>query len=361
MKQNNILLSLIVLFATTLFSCKKDKIDRTILSDNIAANKLTLAPDSTLNLEKAKALANILVMKWDKPEYGFTAPLVYTIEIDNATSNFNKGTAFNISVGEVLESALNHAILDSIAKSYGVADSAISSLKVRIRTNLKNNEKIDPVYSNVADLKVRRYAPPPTKLFVPGDYQGWNPATAQVIEFNTASESYEGIVDMAKAGGTGEFKFTNQPNWNGIGYAKGSTDGVLSTDGGAPNLKLTPGTYELTASTKNLTWSSKLVNWGLIGDATPNGWGADTDMKYDQATKMYTLTADMTSGQFKLRKNDDWGTNRGWGGTGKSDGDPADLTAANAASQDGKNFGISAGNYTIKYDPKTELVVVTKN
>ncbi len=53
-------------------------------------------------------------------------------------------------------------------------------------------------------------------------------------------------------------------------------------------------------------------NWGIIGSATPTGWDSDTNMDYDLATKIYSITIDLTAGgAFKFRLDDSWTTNYG--------------------------------------------------
>jgi hypothetical protein len=54
-----------------------------------------------------------------------------------------------------------------------------------------------------------------------------------------------------------------------------------------------------------------LSDWGLVGDATDNGWnGPDMEM-YQTGTNQYALYADLTAGEMKFRFNEDWGVNYG--------------------------------------------------
>ena len=55
-------------------------------------------------------------------------------------------------------------------------------------------------------------------------------------------------------------------------------------------------------------------NWGIIGSATPTGWGSDTNMDYSLATKLYSITIVMTAAEFKFRLDDAWSTNFGGNG-----------------------------------------------
>ena len=74
-------------------------------------------------------------------------------------------------------------------------------------------------------------------------------------------------------------------------------------------------------------------NWGIIGSATPKGWDADTDMKFDNANQVWKLTVSLTAGEIKFRKNHDWGTNFG-GANGSLIAGGANIAVANAGTYD---------------------------
>jgi len=52
-------------------------------------------------------------------------------------------------------------------------------------------------------------------------------------------------------------------------------------------------------------------DWGLVGDATENGWGGPDMELFETATNQYTIYANLTSGELKFRFNEDWGVNFG--------------------------------------------------
>ena len=52
-------------------------------------------------------------------------------------------------------------------------------------------------------------------------------------------------------------------------------------------------------------------DWGLVGNATPNGWnGPDLEM-YETGSNQFAIYADLTAGEMKFRYNEDWGVNYG--------------------------------------------------
>jgi starch-binding outer membrane protein SusE/F len=90
-------------------------------------------------------------------------------------------------------------------------------------------------------------------------------------------------------------------------------------------------------------------NWGIIGDATPTGWGSDTNLDYDLATKLYSITLDLIGGkEFKFRLDDAWATNYG------DDGNNLTLESG------GANIPVpTSGSYkiTVDFNAKTYTIV----
>jgi len=82
-----------------------------------------------------------------------------------------------------------------------------------------------------------------------------------------------------------------------------------------------------------------LSDWGLVGDATINGWnGPDMEM-YQTGTNQYALYADLTAGFIKFRFNEDWGQNFG------------DTGADGSLEPGGDNIAIASdGTYLITLD-----------
>ncbi|MDL2255549.1 SusF/SusE family outer membrane protein [Parabacteroides sp. OttesenSCG-928-G06] len=163
-------------------------------------------------------------------------------------------------------------------------------------------------------------------LYIPGNHQGWNPATAPQLYTENMDMVYTGFAYL-----DGEYKYTSAPDWDHTNYGNGG-EGLLSDDGGAGNLNAPAGFYYLKADLNLLTYTQTATVWGLIGDATPGGWDNSTPMTYDRASNTWTVTTDMSAGSFKFRANNEWTLNLG--------GNTDNLTF------DGDNITIEAGNYT---------------
>ena len=71
--------------------------------------------------------------------------------------------------------------------------------------------------------------------------------------------------------------------------------------------KFPTGTIDIESLNNGLNGS--ISDWGLVGDATQNGWnGPDMEM-YETSFNVYELYADLLGNQMKFRFNEDWGVN----------------------------------------------------
>ena len=82
----------------------------------------------------------------------------------------------------------------------------------------------------------------------------------------------------------------------------------------------------------NASLSGTLSDWGLVGDATTNGWnGPDMEM-YETSSNVFELYATLSGNQIKFRFNEDWGQNYGDNeadGTLEAGGGNIDLPSGN--------------------------------
>ena len=170
---------------------------------------------------------------------------------------------------------------------------------------------------------------------------GWGADTDLTYDVN--SQTWRGVMHLTAA----QIKFRANDDW-AINYGKNDDKEFLGE--GDNNIAIDlEADYDITLDLSNPNEYTYMANrWGVIGDATPGGWTDDTDMTWDAANGVFTVTLDMTAASFKFRANDDWGVNLG--------GDLGALT------QDGSNFSIAeAGNYTITLNTMTNVATVTKN
>jgi hypothetical protein len=122
---------------------------------------------------------------------------------------------------------------------------------------------------------------------------------------------------------------------------------VRATINGYPGDTLYSGSISRTATTYQSSECGNYCTVGIIGDASPGGWGVDTDMHLADPTKTdkytWTVTLYLSAGSVKFRASDAWDVN--WGA--------ADFPTGTGV-QNGANIPIAvAGYYKVTFSDAT--------
>ncbi|RYZ96966.1 MAG: SusF/SusE family outer membrane protein [Sphingobacteriaceae bacterium] len=327
------------LIALMLWSCKKDEV-RSVAAANATGGTLK-ASTTTVMPERATQDENLITIDFTKADFGFNAAAKNILEIAVAGTSFSapKEVPFDANVLSKTWTGLDFNVL---LLALNLPFDAPTDIEVRIKSEVST--AITPVYSNVITLSAKPY-PLITHLYVPGEYQGWNPATADSLTSATGNGIHTGIIYFPNTPGASfKFKITPQKKWD-VAYGDAG-GGKISTSGGditGPGA----GSYRLTVDMNLLTIEFAKDSWGVIGDATPGGWGADTDLIYNNTTGTWSVTLPLTAAKYKFRYNDDWGTNLGGSGGTLTPGG-ADISVA------------EAGTYKIVLDVTAQTYTITK-
>ena len=275
--------------------------------------------------------------KWTEADYGFPSATSYSLQIDFAGKNF--ANAVELVNTTATTASITVATMNQKLLAMGAKTNVPNDIEVRVVAKVSDYAQTLP--SNAPVMKILPYKvviiyP---SLYLPGSYQDesgygaeWSPNLAQQIYSVKQNEKYEGYVNMV--GTAINFKFTDEPDWD-LNWGDDGANGTLEENGAnivIPNA----GYYRIKADITALTYSFLKTDWGVIGDATPGGWDADTNMTYDTATKTWTVTLSLNAGKIKFRANDGWDLNYGdndFDGSLEEGG--ADIPVA------------AAGNYTI--------------
>ncbi len=146
-----------------------------------------------------------------------------------------------------------------------------------------------------------------TKLWVVGDYNGWDNSdnAKYIISTATSSGAAEGYVYLT----TGAIKFTTDHSWdNAHTFGDNGSGGLTNTGGNIP--VTVAGYYLIKANLGTMTYSLTNTTWGIMGDY--NGWSTQTNMIYNPSTLTFSLALHLTSGgAFKFRGTSDWNINYG--------------------------------------------------
>lgn len=303
---------LVTLLGLYLISCSKE--DDKIELKNISSAKITV-DKNTVVLDEIKAGQNALAFNWENPTFnpsvGFTNALQFAI----AGTGFSQNVLQDLP-GDQKNFSLTHLQLNNILAQLNVGPDTAKPIEIRMRTALNSTTFF---YSNIITVNMTGYMPNPDliypKINIPGSYAGaagyadWAPGNSPNLFSPEKNEKYRGFIWINTVAGAedGKYKFTINQDWPGNKGDDGTNSGKLKADG--DNVKANAiGTYYIKVDWVANTYSSVLSNFGIIGDATPTGWGSDTKFVYNPATKSYVINsiALINSGVFKFRANDDW-------------------------------------------------------
>ena len=280
-------------------------------------------------LLSAQTSANIAErLLWNTPSFGAQTSVSFTVE-GSSTNLFAATDPGYFSSGALTEN--NYAV--SVANLLTIADaldldgdptsgkesSGMAYLRVTASVGDATDSNGSSVVSEPQEIKITMVetegeAPAPM-LAVPGQYQGWNPGEAPLLAASAAGQTdFEGFIymDIDEADNQG-FKFVEgvdgvydwgNPDW---GQSKTDAQGTLVIED-EDNVKVdADGLYYLQVDTGAGTYSTTLMSLGLIGDATPGGWGSDTDFVYDATNNLLTLDINLINGnKYKVRANDEY-------------------------------------------------------
>lgn len=333
-------LFIFVLAGLFVFASCEDSLGPT-LSTNVEQSSFTNAPSGEhIVLTEESADETAFELEWSKPGVGFRAAADYTVQMALAGTDFAETTeivqtsanSYSITIGE-----FNNRLIAA-----GLPANVDSDIEMRVVTDI--NDDVETMYSEPIAMTVTPYFVDVSypQIFVPGGYQSasgygndWTPEDAPPLTSVESNDRYEGYVYMANGGN--QFKFTPERNWD-ADYGDSGADGSLDFQG--DNIELSDaGYYKMNVNMNTETYTIMNTDWGLIGDATPGGWDADTDMTYDPDAKVWTLDVSLSTGFIKFRANDAWDLEYG-----DNEGD-------GVLDEGGSDIEITeSGNYTVELD-----------
>lgn len=177
-----------------------------------------------------------------------------------------------------------------------------------------DNIKVEEgTYKITVDLNALTYTLEEFSLGVVGDAtpNGWDGPDAE-LAFDPTSGKFRALVELTD----GEIKFRLNNKW---GDDWGGSDGELDSDG--ENIAVEAGTYVISVDLDEETYTLEPIEnvWGVVGDATPNGWdGPDVVMKIDYTSDYasgkgvwYADNVELTEGTLKFRANNEWSLDYG--------------------------------------------------
>ncbi|WP_421941239.1 SusE domain-containing protein [Pedobacter sp.] len=288
--------------ALSLWSCKKDE-TRAVANAGTGGSLKSSA--TSVVLDKSMLTTNVITFTLTNANFGYQAAVTNTLQLSPKGANFAADKTKEVIIdANVTTKSYNGLDFNNLLLSLNLSTAVNSDVEIRVKAAISN--AVAPVYSNVVSISAKPF-PLTSWVYVPGAYQGWNPATADSLVSITGNGIYTGIIKFDG----GNFKVTTAKKWD-VAYGDAG-GGKLSTSGGdissvSAGFKLL--TVDLNA---NVYTIANADYWSIIGNAIPgSNWSVDTDLSpVNDGKNTWIGTVALTPGAFKFRRNHDWGTNIG--------------------------------------------------
>lgn len=299
-----------IILSALISSCVKDAEITTLGAINFP--KTFRSSTNSVVLTADNDSVKVIDFNWDAVSYGIKAAVTYSLQFDipsdtSGVTAWSKAYEFYVGDDLLTKGLMGYDLNKITINGLGLEPGVPAKVSVRVKSYVDRN-----AYSNVITLDVTPYAPPVVvvpypSLWVPGDYQGWNPVNAPRIASVKDDKLYEGYIYIPE-GGTLQFKFTAQPAWTPTAYGDAGGGNLKIANESGSNFTLpSAGYYELSANLNTMKWTATKTTWSIVGDATPGGWTTDTQMDYDVLNQVWKVTVNMkTAGSFKFRANNAW-------------------------------------------------------
>ena len=332
--------------------CQKPDMVQIAAPEDVVAPVLE-AVEGPIEITPSNMVDGKVAFTWSLADYGVMTQVNYSLEAATAanpdtkvtitsgiTANAEALEAGKIST-EIAYEALNAILFNDLKLNDGVAEDVLFTIAAKVG-------EYAPVYSNsvAVSCKVTAAEKQYPKLTVAGSYayNNWTPGKGQfVFDFEGTDAKYSGVIDFGEDVSALQFKFVGEA-WgnNEFSVPAGETQAPEAAElplvaGGGDNIAAytTHRFYSLTLDkgTPKVIKNFSFNSLGVIGDATPTGWDADTDMQFNPEKQRFYVDLTLIDGTIKFRADDAWDVN--WGG--------ADGVLASGAD----NIPVTAGDYRI--------------
>ncbi len=297
---------LLSLFFVSIISCDNEDQEQLIITPSGSGEITAPEPGSVYTLNPEEVSTNpAFTLTWNAADYDFPTEIKYTIQFAKAGTEF----AEPFVAGATTSLFLNWTISEFNGASVGAGlfPFVEGELEIRVLSTVGSNN-VEPQISEVLTVLVTPFTTDLPTIAVPGNHQGWDPASAQLLASSAFGQTdYQGYVQL-----DGEYKFlapdqTGGFFWGNVDWGDdGNYNGVLVEEDEV-NCTSEVGYYFVEADTVELSYGATFVSWGIIGSATPTGWDSDTDLIYDAESRTLSVDIDLVAGGFKFRGNDEWG------------------------------------------------------
>ena len=323
--------------------CQKPEMIQIAAPEDVVAPVLE-AVEGPVEITPDNMVGSKVTFVWSAADYGVATQVNYALEAATAAAPETKvsiTSGLTKTTVDVDYETLNGILFNDLKLGDGVAEDVLFTVSAKVG-------EYTPIYSNTITVscKVTAAEKQYAKLTVAGSYayNNWSPGKGQfVFDFAGTDAQYSGVIDFGEDVSALQFKFVGEA-WgnNEFSVPSGEAQTPEAAElplvaGGGDNIAAytTHRFYSLTLDKaapkviKNFSFNSL----GVIGDATPTGWDADTDMQFNTEKQRFYVDITLIDGKIKFRADDAWDVN--WGG------------AEGALSAGGADIVVAAGDYRI--------------
>ena len=321
--------------------CQKPEMVQISAPEDVVAP--VLSPVADINITAANLGLESVTFEWSAADFGAQTQVNYAIEVAAAGQSDKVVVTSGVTETSAVVSyeSLNAVLLYDLGLASGISENVDFYVSAKVGEYAKVYSA--PVTASATVTQAEKEYP---KLTVAGSYayNNWSPGKGQfVFDFAGTDAQYSGVIDFGEDVSALQFKFVGEA-WgnNEFSVPAGETQAPEAAElplvaGGGDNIAAytTHRFYSLTLdkATPKLVKNFSFNSLGVIGDATPTGWDADTDMEFNAAKQRFYVDLTLIDGKIKFRADDAWDVN--WGG------------AEGVLSAGGADIAVTAGDYRI--------------
>lgn len=242
-------LSIALIGVITIVSCSDDDF-LTVNPDEYKAAIITTPSDNATLVLTEDKLDSVYTFSWSKAEYGSNLIPMYALEITTKDdTNFTKAVELTAN-SRTLEYSISFKDLNAKVLEFGLEPDVEHEFIYRVVSTLGTQDS-QLLSSAVQTIAITAYSNSvPMYWGIAGDAtpNGWNGPDTRLI-YDGSTDSWSTTITLKD----GAFKFRQNDKWE-LSYGGTAVPGVITKDGGA-DIKITAGTYKITANFTKETYS----------------------------------------------------------------------------------------------------------
>jgi starch-binding outer membrane protein SusE/F len=312
MKSRIIILATLFLSVLWLPSCMDESLVQ--LNDNVASNELKEPSKTEYVLTKETEADEFEKFQWTAPDYGFSASITYTLQVDKGDGDFSLPQDI-ATISKSLDASIKVSEMNLKLLALGLTPDEAATIKFRVVSTI--NDNVNPVISNIRTVTVTPYATSFPSIYGMGKaLKGWGPWPDNAVEIQSSEfKKYETVAYFT----SGEaFRFFAQMDWGPTSYNFPfftTIDPLFeNANDDDSNLKFigTTGWYKINVDLKNQSVTMLSVPEPVLymmGSAI-NGWGPWNDKEVKMTylkPGVFSVESTFSSGAFRFFAQADWG------------------------------------------------------